>query len=72
MAVPDDLLVVAGSDAALNRTSSPTITALDLHPVEAARLAVEALIRVLEGEPVDWTILDPASELVVRDSTTRR
>ncbi|MCD5348189.1 LacI family DNA-binding transcriptional regulator [Agromyces sp. S2-1-8] len=70
--VPDDLLVVAGSDAVMNRTSTPTITALDLRPVETARLAVDALIRLLDGEPVDWSSLDPASELVVRDSTSRR
>ncbi len=70
--VPEDLVVVAGSDAVMNRTSTPTITALDLRPVETARLAVDALIRVLQGEPVDWSRLDPASELVIRESTTRR
>lgn len=69
--VPDDLLVAAGSDAVVTRTSTPTITALDMRPVETARLAVESLIRVLEGEPVDWSLMDPESLLVVRDSTSR-
>jgi len=70
--VPEDLLVAAGSDAVVTRTSTPSITSLDMRPVETARLAVDSLISLLEGEAVDWSSKDPTSLLAIRDSTTRR
>jgi DNA-binding LacI/PurR family transcriptional regulator len=50
LAVPDDLLLVAGVDSQRASTSDPPITALDLHPAEHAAAAVELLVARLEGE----------------------
>ncbi|WP_240423147.1 LacI family DNA-binding transcriptional regulator [Leucobacter sp. wl10] len=69
--VPEDLLVAAGSGAMQNRTSSPTVTTLDLHPEESAQLAVEVAVRLAEGRPIDTPIAVPAATLDIRESTTR-
>lgn len=50
LAVPDDLLLVAGVDSQRASTSDPPITALDLHPADHAAAAVELLVARLGGE----------------------
>jgi DNA-binding LacI/PurR family transcriptional regulator len=67
--VPGDLRVAAGSDATVTRTSVPAITALDLQPVECARLAVETLDRMLRGEGLEWPVIQDPCDLIVREST---
>jgi DNA-binding LacI/PurR family transcriptional regulator len=69
--VPEDLLVAAGSGAAQNRSSRPTVTTLDLHPEEIAQLAVEVAVRLAEGRPLEGPITAPSATLDVRESTTR-
>ena len=69
--VPEDLLVAAGSGAAQNRTSRPTVTTLDLRPEAIAQLAVEVAVGLAEGRPVELPIAAPPATLDVRESTTR-
>lgn len=70
--VPEDLLVAGGSGAMQNRTSTPSVTALELHPEATARRAVEIAVRLAEGLPVDGPLAVPTATLEVRESTTRR
>lgn len=70
--VPDDLLIVAGSDALQNRVGPPTVTAIDLQPELLARQAVELAILLAEGKEVAPQIPGrPQGILHVRESTTR-
>lgn len=63
VSVPHDLLITAGSDSEVTRTAHPSLSALELHPEEAGRLAAELLVARLEGNaehphvivPVDFT-----------------
>ncbi|KKI22068.1 LacI family transcriptional regulator [Leucobacter sp. Ag1] len=69
--VPEDLLVAGGSGAMQNRTSSPTVTTLDLHPEETARRAVEIAVRLAEGRDLELPLTVPSATLDIRESTTR-
>lgn len=48
--VPHDLMIVAGVDSQQAIASDPPLTALDLHPGEHARAAVELLVARLHGD----------------------
>ena len=69
--VPEDLLVAGGSGAMQNRTSSPTVTTLDLRPEETANLAVAVAADLAEGRPIQGPLAVPGARLEVRESTTR-
>ncbi|MGZ0711096.1 LacI family DNA-binding transcriptional regulator (plasmid) [Coraliomargarita sp. W4R53] len=69
--VPEDLLVAGGSDAMQDRTSRPSVTALDLQPELVARLSVEVAVRLANGENIEGPIGGPPGVLRVRESTTR-
>ncbi|TDP90848.1 LacI family transcriptional regulator [Leucobacter luti] len=69
--VPEDLLVAGGSGAMQNRTSSPTVTTLDLHPEAVARTAVEAAVLLAEGRSVTLPASSVLATLNIRESTTR-
>ncbi|TNM41205.1 LacI family transcriptional regulator [Nocardioides albidus] len=66
--VPDDVRVVAGSDAESLRSARPTISSIDLEPEELARRAVEALAARLGGRPPP-PVGRPVGHLVVRASS---
>ena len=67
--IPEDLQVVAGSDAVVTRTFDPPITALDLSPEANARSAVNALVGQLEGRAARWPLPGAENPLIVRGST---
>lgn len=68
--VPQDLMVVAGSDSEQTRNSAPPITSIDLQPEASARAAVEFLLARLDGD--DETAAPVVeSKLIVRESTLR-
>lgn len=69
--IPDQLLIVAGSDAMQNRVGSPTITALDIKPEAVARHAISLATRLIDKTPTTWPQIGPHSELIIRESTTR-
>ena len=69
--VPADLMVAAASGAMQNLASRPTVTTLDLHPEETAKLAVDAAIRLAEGDTVSTPLVTPQATLRIRESTTR-
>lgn len=72
IAVPDDLLVMAGSGSMQNQLLSPTVTAFDLRPELIAQQAVEAAVCLAERRPVDPDLLRaPEAVLHVRQSTSR-
>lgn len=65
-AVPDDIMVVAGSDSEQTRNSVPPITSIDLTPEITAKAAVAFLLQRIDG---DADSLPPIVENVLR---TRR
>ncbi|MGI8519187.1 MAG: LacI family DNA-binding transcriptional regulator [Actinomycetota bacterium] len=67
--VPEDVRIAAGSDSHAARTAVPPITALDLHPEELGRAAVEMLIGRIEGAQRDPVHVVIPTEVMVRDST---
>ncbi len=71
LAVPTDVMIVAGSDSEQTRNSSPPITSVDRAPEVTARAAVGFLLCRLGG---DTESTSPAVEnlLLVRESTNRR
>ncbi|MGN8024601.1 LacI family DNA-binding transcriptional regulator [Microbacterium sp. 22242] len=71
MRVPEDVVVVCGSDAECLRALAPTITAVDLQPEALGRQAAAALLRQLEpGLTIE--VPDPDhGAIVVRESSRR-
>lgn len=68
--VPGDILLAAGIDSQTLLVSSPTVTAVDLRPIEMARAAVDLLARRVSGEQqAGPTKIETA--LVIRTSSVR-
>ncbi|GAA3654336.1 LacI family DNA-binding transcriptional regulator [Nocardioides ginsengisoli] len=70
--VPDDVRIVAGSDAESLRTSQTTISSIDLRPDELARRAVQALAARLDDRPPPDHGDAPVGRLLVRASSRPR
>lgn len=68
--VPEDVRVATRYDGVRARTTTPTLTAVDLHLGEAAASAVELLLANLKGTEVPQVVTNPAPSLVPRASTT--
>ncbi len=68
--VPDDIAVVGYDDVALASYSSPALTTVRQNIRWAGRVLVESVLGLINGDDVTDTQLQ--SELVVRDSSTRR
>lgn len=66
--VPDDVLLVCGSDAEPLRAAAPAISAVDLRPEILAGAAVTALIDILNGSEPS-AVGDTMGRLIVRRST---
>jgi DNA-binding LacI/PurR family transcriptional regulator len=60
LAVPQDLLLAAGSDAQQTRLAVPGISALDLAPEETGKAAVQLLIARLGGNSASGPVVVPA------------
>lgn len=67
--VPDDVLLVCGSDAEEVRAATVPITAVDLRPESLARVAVTTLINLLAGREAEAGG-DTLGRLAVRESTS--
>ena len=67
--VPDDVRIVAGSDAESLRTHRPSISSIDLQPDELARRAVQALAARLDDRTPPDHADAPLGRLVVRASS---
>lgn len=65
--VPRDVAVVGYDNISLAEYSSPPLTTISQHIPEAGRILVESVLRRIDGEAVEDTILP--SELVVRKSS---
>jgi DNA-binding LacI/PurR family transcriptional regulator len=70
-AVPRDLMVATNYDGRRAATSTPPLTALDLHLPQIARQAVALLFENLAGGS-RRAAFAPAPDVIVRESTTRR
>lgn len=69
VAVPESLMVVAGSDSEHTRAAPGGITAVDLRPDDLGRVAVQMLVRLLSGESIiEPEIIEPR---VIERGTTR-
>jgi LacI family transcriptional regulator len=67
--VPDDVSVVGFDDLPEVRWSSPPLTTVRQPLTEMGRLAARTVLRLAEGESVESTGIELATELVVREST---
>ncbi|MGW1676305.1 LacI family DNA-binding transcriptional regulator [Saccharopolyspora sp. NPDC002376] len=70
--IPGDVQVATRYDGVRARTSTPTLTAVDLHLAQAAASAVELLLANLKGTEVPQVVSNPDPCLVPRDSTRTR
>jgi DNA-binding LacI/PurR family transcriptional regulator len=69
--VPWDLSIVAGSDSALCRLATPSITALSLPAGELGAAVGRGVLAVLDGQP-EYSWVEPIGGLAVRGSTAPR
>lgn len=67
--VPEDLAVVGFDDVDEGRYSNPTLTTVSPDKAELARLAVEQLLRRIDGDDRPPVTLSVPFELAVREST---
>jgi DNA-binding LacI/PurR family transcriptional regulator len=67
VAVPDDLLVVAGVDSVALATARPSVTALDLQPDALASAAVSLLQQRIDGTGRDHVAGPVLVEVVLRE-----
>ena len=66
--IPDDIAVVGYDDIPTAAYFAPPLTTIRTDPVEQAKLAVELLIRRIQGAPSDPPELPADLPLIVRDS----
>jgi DNA-binding LacI/PurR family transcriptional regulator len=66
--IPEDVALVGFDDIPAARIATPALTTVQQDTNRAGELLVEALVRLVRGEPADSTRL--ATRLVVRRSTT--
>lgn len=71
LSVPKDILVTAGTEGEIARSSSPPITALNLYPEEIGRNSAEMLIALIEKRPVATTLCMPF-DVILRESSSRK
>ena len=71
--VPDDVVVLTRYDGVRARTSSPQLTAVDLHLGTAAARAVDLLVELVGGSAAELSPVppQPVPTLVVRASSER-
>lgn len=67
--VPEDLSVVGFDDIDVARSTTPRLTTVRQPLQEMGRMAVTALMRVLDGQQAEALHIELATELIVRDST---
>lgn len=67
--VPEDLSVVGFDDIDVSRSTTPKLTTVRQPLQEMGRMAVTALMRVLDGHQAEALHIELATELVVRNST---
>jgi LacI family transcriptional regulator len=69
LCVPDDLSVVGFDDIDVARSTTPRLTTVRQPLQEMGRMAVTALMRVLDGHRAEALHIELATELVIRNST---
>lgn len=69
LSVPGDLSVVGFDDIDVSRSTTPKLTTVRQPLQEMGRMAVTALMRVLDGHQAEALHIELATELVVRAST---
>jgi DNA-binding LacI/PurR family transcriptional regulator len=67
LAIPGELAVVGNGDLDLSRITSPALTSLRLPAVEVGEKAAGLLLDLIEGRPVEDTVVTP--HLVERESS---
>ncbi len=67
--VPEDLSVVGFDDNDAARTSAPPLTTVRQPFAEIGRAALEAVLQLAEGRPLNSHRVELATQLVVREST---
>ncbi|MGZ4248749.1 MAG: LacI family DNA-binding transcriptional regulator [Solirubrobacteraceae bacterium] len=72
LSIPDDVLIASCTDNDALRTAEPPLTALNLHPNEIGRLAIEMLVALVDGHEPPEAHLTVRSRVAPRASTRRR
>ncbi|MER5896248.1 LacI family DNA-binding transcriptional regulator [Streptomyces sp. NPDC001876] len=68
-AIPGDMSIVGFDDLPVARWTHPALTTVRQPLLDMASVAANALLRIIDGEPVDQFRLELATQLVVRGST---
>jgi LacI family transcriptional regulator len=71
LSVPGDLSVVGFDNIPESALSEPALTTVDQHIQQLGFHAMQMLVRLIRGEPVERTHVTLPTELVVRGSTAR-
>lgn len=66
--IPEDLSFTGFDDVLISRIIRPALTTIRQDPIRRGELAVDTLIKMIQGEEIpDWDVKLPV-ELIVRDS----
>ena len=69
--IPEDLSFTGFDDVLISRIIRPALTTVHQDPIRRGELAVDTLIKMIQGEEIpDWDVKLPV-ELVIRDSVKR-
>lgn len=66
--VPDDVAVVGFDDSYISRVVEPELTTVRIDAAKMGRIAIQKLFDLIEGLPLEETLVQIPTELVVRDS----
>lgn len=66
--VPDDISVVSIDDIILSRYTDPKLTTIRIDKIEMGHIAMDLLIKEIQGEPVKSVVIKP-DVLIIRNST---
>ncbi|MGA8327986.1 MAG: LacI family DNA-binding transcriptional regulator [Mycobacterium sp.] len=72
VSIPDELMIASYTDSDVARWANPSLTALELHPDEIGRQAMDMLTTIVNGQAPAEQHVHVASRLIARGSTRRQ
>jgi DNA-binding LacI/PurR family transcriptional regulator len=72
VSIPDELMIASYTDSDVARWANPSLTALELHPDEIGRQAMDMLATIVNGETPAEPHVHVAPRLIARGSTRRQ
>jgi LacI family transcriptional regulator len=72
LSIPGDLSIVGFDNIPDAAQANPGLTTVDQSIQEMGRIAIQMLVKLIEGEPLETKIINTATHLVIRDSCRAR